>query len=270
MNTYKNNYIILIALGLLVLISGQLKADLVQYDLTNPTNDPELQIDNAWFYWVDASSTGSGVIDSFIQINTNNPIEQGYNSDYRSNKAPKGPEFDETNSKTFNHSLLLSAVPIVDLADDGTNILYREFLLDINQKNSEGDSLLSLDKIEIYLSNDKELHSYATGWGSPIYSLDTANHDNYILLDYALNHGSGSGDMLMYIPNDLFVGADYVYLYSMFGQNNINNGGFEEWAVRLGDGEIPPPPPPPVPVPGAVVLGMLGLLVAGKKLRKYA
>ena len=101
-----------------------------------------------------------------------------------------------------------------------------------------------------------------------IYDLD-AGEDSYVLLNYKLNHGSGSGDMFAYVPDDLFVGGSYVYLYSMFGVNNANTADFEEWSIRLAGGDTPPTPPP-VPVPGAVVLGMFGLFMAGKKLRKYA
>jgi hypothetical protein len=261
MNKYKKIITILAVLAVFTSISS---AEMI--DLTNPTVLDKDDLNGAWFYWVDASSTGSGVIDPFVRINTNNEVEQGYNSDYRSNKDPKFPEFDENSSPTFTHSLLLSSVPVVDLEDDGTNILYREFLLDINQKNSEGDSLLSLDRVEIYLYSDGNRHDYVGGWGDPIYSLDTDTQNNFVKLDYGLNHGSGSGDMLMYIPNDLFVGGDYVYLYSMFGENYINNSGFEEWAVRLGD----TPPPPPVPIPGAVLLGFIGIFASGIKLRKFA
>jgi len=269
-------YSILIAIALAAIGAGQIKADVI--DLTNPIDDAhnkgyitynENTEDEylAWFYWVDAASTGSGVIDSFVQINqSNSTYVQGYNSDYRSNKDPIGPEFDETKSGTFNHSLLLTSIPTLTI----NNILYREFLLDINERNSnEQEAFLSLDKIEIYQSNDNELHSYAS-WEDPIFSLDVPGNDSYIWLDYAENHGSGSGDMFLYVPNSLFdTDLTYVYLYSAFGENYENSGGFEEWAVRIG-GDTPPPPPPPVPVPGAALLGMIGIFMAGKKLRKYA
>ena len=88
------------------------------------------------------------------------------------------------------------------------------------------------------------------------------------MLDYNLNSGSGSGDMFAYIPESAFVGADpYVYLYSEFGFDAGADAGPEEWAVRMiaetTTGTV-------VPVPTAVLLGMLGLGVAGLKLRKFA
>src|SRR5438094_6872178 len=77
---------------------------------------------------------GSGVIDSFVRIQTNNVIESGYNTDGRP------LQFDENNSPTFTRSLTTSSVPIVNI--NGTN--YRQFMLDINQQNS--NPLLSLNQ----------------------------------------------------------------------------------------------------------------------------
>ena len=48
-----------------------------------------------------------------------------------------------------------------------------------------------------------------------IYDLD-AGGDNWIKLDYSLNSGSGSGDMVAYIPNSLFTGAGSQYRLSVF------------------------------------------------------
>jgi hypothetical protein len=227
------------------------------YDLTGSSTDMVF-IDGAWFYNVNAASTGSGVIQSFVRIQTNAAVEQGYNTDYRP------LQFDENNSSSFTHSLLLSDVPTVDLG--GT--LYREFLLDINQNKTGDGRLLSLDALQIYQADVGDLHGYPTGWGTPVYNLD-ASTDNYILLDYSLNNGSGSGDMFAYIPDSAFSDSlDYVYLYSMFGVENPNTASYEEWAVRTD--VTSPPPPPPVPVPAAVILGLLGLGIAGLKLRRYA
>ena len=224
-------------------------ADMI--DLT--TSGATGSINDALFYEAHAASTGSGVIDSFVRIATNDAIEEGYNTGYRP------LEFDENSSPTFTHNLLLSDVPIVNLG--GTD--YREFLLDINQNKSGDGRLLSLDEIEIYLSDVANRTGYSSGWGDPIWELDDGAN-NWIKLDYSLNTGSGSGDMFAYIPNDLFAGGDYVYLYSQFGVNFANTANFEEWAVRTGADA------PHTPVPGAVLLGILGLGVAGWKLRRFA
>jgi len=225
-------------------------------DLT--TDSATGMINGAWFYEVGAASTGSGVIQSFVRINTNDPIEEGYNTDARP------VQYDENTSPTFTRSLLLSAVPLVEM--DGTP--YREFLLDINQDKTTEGRLLSLDTIEIYQAGSGNLTGHPGGLGTLIYDLD-AGADNWILLDYGLNTGSGSGDMFAYIPDSLFIDEDYVYLYSMFGASETsahpNTSGFEEWSVRkLAD------TPPMVPAPGALLLATLGLGLVGQLRRRSA
>lgn len=245
------------SLVLLVVVTGQAKADM--FDELLDTGPGEVEINGAWFFNSDPGSTGTGTIQPFLRIQKNG-IEQGYNTDYRAANI-HDEQFREM-IDPWTQSLLLTAVPTVDI--DGT--LYREFLLDLNQNNSASGRYLSLDKLEIYQADAGNLTNYPTGWGTPIYEMGT---DNWIILDATLNSGSGGGDMFAYIPNSLFdIGHNYVYLYSMFGVNNSANATFEEWAVRLVNGT--PPEIVPVPVPGAILLGMLGLCVAGIKLRKYA
>lgn len=186
--------------------------------------------------------TGTGKIRSFVRISTNQLMEQGYNTDARP------LEFDENNSPQFTRSLPLSDIPVFNIC--GTD--YWQFLLDINQ--TVPNSLLSLDKLEVYLGNAGNLTGYPA-LGTLYYDLDSFS-DNRILLDYNLNSGSGSGDMLAYIPvpDSLPVGANYLYLYSMFGHSDLsafgNNAGFEEWAVRI-------------PAPGAILLGGIGVGFVG-------
>ncbi len=222
------------------------------YDLTGGPGKDQVQIGDAWFYNANAGPTGSGVIDPFVRIHKKG-IEQGYNTDGRP------LYYDENHSPTFTRSLLLSDVPVVDLG--GT--YYREFLLDINQQNNSKGHLLSLDEIAIYQADVGDLTGPRSGLGGPVYDLDGAG-DNGLLLNYSLQHGSGSGDMLAYIPDSVFGDQDYVYLYSMFGTTQPGDAGFEEWAVRTGS------VPPRVPVPAAVLLGMLGLTSAGWGLRRFA
>jgi hypothetical protein len=90
--------------------------------------------------------------------------------------------------------------------------------------------------------------------------------DNQIDLDAKIGAtGQGKADMAAYIP---FGGTgDYLLLYSQFGNgfatNYPNNDGYEEWGVRKGGGPV-------VPAPAAVVLGLLGMSVAGWRLRRFA
>ncbi|HNY77583.1 MAG TPA: hypothetical protein PKI96_02160 [Sedimentisphaerales bacterium] len=210
-------------------------------------------INGAYFVQGNFASAGTGAIDSFVRIQTNQAVERGFNTDARP------LQFHENNSANFSRSLLLADVPIVSI--NGTD--YREFLLDINEaKGSEKKEkrFLSLDAIEIYLADVGNIGRYRN-LGTAVYDLDAGRGDNWIKLDAAVSKrpGSGSGDMLAYIPSALFVGDDYVYLYSKFGENCANHGGYEEWSVR----EVETPPAVHAPAPGAALLGSVGLSLAG-------
>ena len=194
-------------------------------------------IGDAYFLQVDPQPTGSGFIKPFVRLSSNQEVVQGYNTDARP------LEFDENNSPVFTRSLLLNDAPLLYL--QGT--AYRGFLLDINQTKT--DCLLSLDALKIYLADEGDLAGYPSQLGTKIYDLD-ASGDNWIKLNYALNHGSGSGDMIAYIPDSLFVGGNYMYLYSKFGESEDsicpNNAGYEEWAAAI-------------PAPTALMLGSIGI-----------
>lgn len=194
-------------------------------------------IGGAAFVQANPRPTGSGVIHSFVRIQgaaAHSAIQQGYNTDARP------LQFDENRSPTFTRSLQLSSIPRVE--QDG--ISYREFLLDINQTGSQ--PLLSLDEVRIFVGSAPNLKGYSPATGqlrglNAIYDLD-ADGDQEVLLNYRLNSGSGSGDMLMYIPDALFSGGSYVYLYSKFGVVYSGNAGFQEWSVGTSALGTPPPP----------------------------
>jgi hypothetical protein len=211
------------------------------------------------FEQIDESSTGTGVIQPFLRVQTNQDIERGYNTDGTLEFNAKDP---------WTTALRLSQVPVVNL--DGVG--YRQFLLDINQNGNPQGRFLSLDKLEIYQAPVANLTGYATapqpfgGAATFVWKLDggagfnPATDDAWLKLDYKLDSGSGSGDMFAYIPNSLFTNLSYVYLYTEFGVHNPNTADFEEWAVMLPGDE----PPVTVPVPGALllVLGGSGLVVS--------
>jgi hypothetical protein len=240
-----------------VLLAGA-SAQALEYDLTTPTT---VTVNGAIFTTTLQQSTGTGVIDPFVRVQDNG-VADGYNASARPVMA------DVNTSPQFTKDLLLSAVPIVNIS----GINYYEFLLDINQ--TAANPLLSLDKIQIYtrataLTDANDLTDL-TGSSTLRYDLDFGT-DNYLKLNYLLNEGSGSGDMLAYIPVSLFgANTDYLYLYSSFGETSpfIENDGFEEWAIQT---PSTPPPPTNVPEGGATVLllgAALTALGAGRRFLK--
>lgn len=230
-------------LMLLVLVLG-LGASVqaaVPLDLT--VNDATGFINGGYFVQVPDQSTGTGVIQPFLLIQKNG-VEEGFNSD--------SPEPDAVSPWT--KALALGDVPVVDG--------YREFLLDINEAGG-GNELLSLDQLKLYVGDDPN------ALGTEVWDMDAGpDGDTWIKLDYSLESGSGSGDMLAYIPDDLFTGGSFVNLYSQFGaQGNARNenglassDGFEEWAV-IGASN-------PVPEPGVILAALSVLCPAGLIFRR--
>jgi hypothetical protein len=199
----------------------------------------------------DAQPTGTGVIHSFVRVQgpASGGTEQGYNTDARP------LQFDENKSPVFTRGLTVGQVPVVNVG--GVN--YREFLLDINQKASA--SKLSLDEVRIFLTDGPKAVGYdaatkTLAGKAAVYDLD-ADGDKTIILDARLNNGSGSGDMILLVPDAAFAGADvgtHVSVYSKFGGTHQANGGFEEWAVRSTGGPVAPPPVPLGSLGGTVYL----------------
>ncbi|MHC4148346.1 MAG: PEP-CTERM sorting domain-containing protein [Planctomycetota bacterium] len=201
-------------------------------------------INGAQFYQFDEIPTGTGVIDSFLRIQSSG-IQHGYNTD-------GAIEFDTMSS--FTHSIQIVDIPIANIG--GTN--YREFMLDINQ---DGQRILSVDEIRIALHDTGDLSGYASIFNTPIWDLDETE-DNWIILDDTVNTGSGHGDMLALIPDSLFSGpsSQYVYLYAKFGVNSVADNGFEEWAYGMQG--------PLIPEPATVgLLGLGGLLLLRRRRR---
>jgi len=224
-------------------------------------------INTAFFQQIAPSSTGTGVIDSFVRLEDATPrgIEvEGFNTD--------GIRYYDELGGVFTHSLLLSAVPEVTIG----GVVYYQFLLDINQTGS--DPLLSLYELQVLLGatgspTGPSLSSVGTlslsSGGTLIYDLDAGSDgDSYIDLNYNLNTGSGSGDMFFYMPKPAGINeAQFLYLYSKFGIPNDNNDGFEEWAILKAptggsDTETP------VPEPGSMILLGSGLVLVASRLRR--
>ena len=199
-------------------------------DLT--THDAEGELGEALVVQTGYGPTGTGVMNTFVRLQAkknDQGIEEGYNTDARP------LEFDEKKGR-HTRSIQLGDVPQIEI--DG--VVYREFLLDINEPGG-GRRELSLDELRLYAGDAPDLTGYDEGTQeldglTAFFDMD-ADEDLFVLLNAKLSHGSGSGDMFLRIPESTFVAAgvtadSYLYLWSRFGDNAKAQGGFEEWGYR--------------------------------------
>ena len=256
------------------LLAGQAFADLKPLELFS--GDAEGEINGAHFRQIGPKGMGTGVLDPFVRLEKTGggaspAVVEGYNTDGRLPGGGTPAPFDAKSDARYTHALLATDVGTVDI--DGTT--YWEFLLDINQQGGPSTRYLTLNELQIYRGNGLQnlVTEALSGDGmltalqsSLVWDLDAGTlGDNQINLDAKIGAtGQGKADMAAYIP----VGGtgDYLLLYSQFGNgfdtNYTNNDGYEEWGVREGGDPV-------APAPAAVVLGMLGMSVAGLKLRRF-
>jgi len=226
---------------LLLAISGAQASTVIDLTTANASDNTHSGASGGQFQvtQIQPSSTGTGVIDSFLRVHSNDSLEQGYNTSLSTPLDDVGGNFTRT--------LALSEIPTVNIG--GT--LYRQFLLDVNQEG--GASKISLNQIQIFqLAGDRDngtVSGPAAGSASvvsfaglptttEVFRLNNASNPNFleIQLDAGLNSGSGSGDMFLYVRDSDFTPGGNVILYSAFGiqpgsTGTGNNDGFEEWAV---------------------------------------
>ena len=261
-------------------------------DLSTATNttDVSCSYGGAYFQTNEQHPTGTGFIDSFLRVQQNG-WEQGYNT------SARPVEFQEKTDPNFTRNLTLAEVGTKTIG----GVLYREFFLDVNEPAATNGqkNLITLDQLEIFVSNKASLNNYATDAGctstvantsagrltdgsancadndsTKIFDLD-AGGDADIKLDYLVKgNGSGSSDMTFYLRSSLFSGYTYVYLFSQFGDITGNDNkkyesqaGFEEWFTKS---SIPPPNIQAVPEPTTLLLLGSGLAVAALRRRRRA
>jgi PEP-CTERM motif-containing protein len=221
--------------GGIVVFAGCLSASAapIVCDLTTATT---CTIGDGIFSVYEVHPSGTGVIDSFVRMQ-NKVTEQGYNTSHRD------VQFDEKTDPNHTRDL--------QLTDVGTTIIdgiaYATFYLDINEPAEKSKEPLTLDQLEIFTSNSSNLAGYSgvantssgsLGGATKIYDMD-ASGDSYVQLSYnQIGHGSGSSDMVFYLPMSLFTNQ-YVNLFSQFGnidgaptKYGTSQAGFEEWFTK--------------------------------------
>jgi len=207
-------------------------------------------VGGAYFFGIDPQSTGTGVIDPFLR-EQNNGTELGINTSIAS------PPYDDKPGP-WTHDLAISTLASVNYL--GTS--YYQFYLDANQVNNGNISLTTL-KIFTSATALGTVSALSTlVAGSPVYDLG-AN-----VVNIAGNNGSGSGDMLMYIPASLIGTTGYLYLYAGFGVgdgNYASNDGFEEWNAVEGPNTSVPDAANTVSLFGMALVGLAAFRAKFKK-----
>jgi hypothetical protein len=214
----------------------------------------------ALYQWTNTSPTGTGFIDSFLRIQ-HNGTEQGYNHSL-GGQVPW-----DTKAGLFTHDIQMSDLVVRNI----NGVDYYEFLLDINESNGHDNEFLSLDNVQIFTregaitSGPEENFS---DLGTLRFNSDAGpDGDTTVNLDYSRNPGSGGGDMFLYLQTSLFAETsltDYVYFYSLFGNADGSDAGFEEWALI----KSTPPDNSVVPEPASIFLLGSGLALAARRVRE--
>jgi hypothetical protein len=198
-------------------------------------DDGCLSYAGAIFCDADLRSTGTGVFDPFLRTNGGGgePVTSGWNTDADGSLTqPNMADLSQT-----------SALAVGDIGTStGGGTTYWTFVVDINQ--SKTSSLLDLTHLEMYscgtatytdLSACSSFYNLFGGTvtydsnGKPVIS-----DSSWITFNYANHTGSGSGDILVFIPTDgSFPTTGFVALLDGWGMppgTNPDNDGFQEWA----------------------------------------
>jgi hypothetical protein len=195
---------------------------------------------------IDSHPTGTGVFDPFLSYQAKS-VEEGFNTSSGGN----GQGFLDTKRvPQWNHDLFVGDLAPVTLS--GKSGTFYAFELDANETgNGNAARLLSIDDIRIYTSASDTANSVGdTGLVDNLGTLRYAQNAslgvtaNWVLIDASKKEGgstsgSGSSDMIVYVPTALFAGAsttDFLYFYTINGVNNAADAGYEEWAAYTATG----------------------------------
>lgn len=235
-NAMKRFGLAVAGISLLVGTAEQARAEMVINVISGSSTADH---NGAIYAQTDYQPAGTGVFNTFLRTEAKGN-EKGYNTDGQ-------VEFD-TMSDPHTHAIPVTDVPVITIND----VAYREFLLDINESQGGAKRLLSLNRLELYLTSDPMIRGFdpttgpGDGFGSKanlVYSLDGgANGNGTVELDSSIvKGGSGKADMYLYVRDSLFTAAydgsnNYVVLFNQFGNPNQSDAGFEEWGLRDGGG----------------------------------
>lgn len=174
--------------------------------------------------------TGTGVIKPFLRVEASSSVKGEITEGYNTSDAHGNTPMDDKGG-IWTHDVLVSDLAVVNG--------YFVFLLDANQvgDNSANGAKLTLSQFEVFTSNSPADDSFTTkaglesAFGPAEYNmrLDTISSALVTGVDLAVqqthnfpsNNGSGSGDLLVFIPTSQFTNpGQYLILYTEYGAGN--------------------------------------------------
>lgn len=237
-------------------------------------------------------ASGTGLFNAFLRMQ-----QAGSGNNAETSEHAYNGDFDFVLDGKSGHTKLIT-IGDLTAVNIGTES-YFEFLLDIGENGgpTSPSRLLTLNQLQIFTGDNGPSKNGVVNPNpaqvnvSPVLSFDgseglaekfrlnpSGSLANAIDLNAGLvGGGNGNTDMYFYVNTDAFAGLDgdtKVVLYSHFGTlpgTYESDGTFEEWGVRVKDGDTDPDPvpEPTVPEPTTLAIWGLGLGIAGLvKLRR--
>jgi hypothetical protein len=158
-----------------------------------------------------AAIVGTGVLQPFVRIHQNpancqqnDPcVESGYNTTGDGSQ----PQFQTKDKEGHNWNRTLNLGDIGKECDASGNC-YRVFILDINERNAQGDEMLSLDQFRLFTSTDGALDNYTFQGDLTSQTSHLSNGtNNYDPGTHALGSATKIFDMDAFINNPAIPGA---------------------------------------------------------------
>ena len=238
-------------------------------DITS-SGSSSASVNGATFEQFNLKTGGTGAVNSFLRVQAkgNATIQKGYNTGFPRNNFPSG--FPDFSQKSGNFTV---TVPFGEVPKEGA---FRALLLDLNEKNGPGGSVITLERFQVYIGADLPGsgmtfidgdENQLSSLGTLVYDLDAGDATNAVKMEDFLS-GSGEIDVRILLPESLFNGVSSAAAFRIFVEFSGADAGFEEFIVQgigggPGDGGEDPPIPPGFVVPeapGFVIWGMMACL----------
>lgn len=241
--------------ALLVVLAGAASSARA-IDLT--TSGATATVQSVIFVEGNAFPSATDVHQPFLRIQATG-TEQGFNTDFR----PLEPDAVGT---LTTHAIRLGSLARRFITMANHSDYYLELWIDANESTLSGESYLSIDQLRIYTATSPSIGAASQLPLSATlrYDMDLPT-DQQVLLDSALEPGSGVPAVTIEVPTSYFAGvpdSEYVYLFVRAGGAGLvggrqygSSGGFEEMSALIPSNPSAVPVSSAAPVPSIRVVG---------------